>query len=80
MSIPGMYSTMAGDFYAIITHCDGNRVTFRVYHNPLISFVWLGGVMLILGTLVALWPARRSAHAVQTVAVPGARGVPAGGD
>ncbi len=80
MSIPGMYSTLAGDFYAIITHWDGSRVTFRVYHNPLISFVWLGGVMLIVGTLVALWPQRRPAPAAQIVPVPGVRGVPAGGD
>jgi cytochrome c-type biogenesis protein CcmF len=80
MSIPGMYSTLASDFYAIITHWDGNRVTFRAYHNPLIGFVWMGGIILILGTLVALWPSRRPAHAVQTVPVPAARGIPAGGD
>ncbi len=81
MSIPGMYSTMAGDFYAIITHWDGNTVTFRVYLNPLIGFVWMGGIILILGTLVALWPARQPRRAAQPLDVPaGARRAGAGGD
>jgi cytochrome c-type biogenesis protein CcmF len=69
MSIPGAYSTLTDDFYAIITFWEGNRVTFRVYLNPLINFVWYGGIILILGTLVALWPSRRSEVAAQVAAV-----------
>jgi cytochrome c-type biogenesis protein CcmF len=81
MSIPGTHSTASGDFYAIIVNWDGNRVTFRAYLNPLINFVWLGGVLLLLGTLVALWPSRGSEYAAQVVRSPGAlRGVEAGGD
>lgn len=81
MSIPGTYSTLAADFYARIETWEGNRVTFRVYYNPLISFVWLGGVVLILGTLVALWPSRQPERAAQRATVPaGARGSEAGGD
>lgn len=81
MSIPGAYSTLGGDFYAIITFWEGNRVTFRVYLNPLIDFVWLGGVILVLGTLVALWPSRRPAMVAQRTA-PAGLGAPnvAGGD
>ena len=81
MSIPGTYSTLAADFYVRIEHWEGNRVTFRAYYNPLISFVWLGGVVLILGTMVALWPSRQPGRAAQRVTVPtGARGISAGGD
>ncbi|MEP0763351.1 MAG: heme lyase CcmF/NrfE family subunit [Chloroflexota bacterium] len=81
MSIPGTYSTLAADFYARIEYWEGNRVTFRVYYNPLISFVWLGGVVLILGTMVALWPSRQPGRAAQRATVPtGARGISAGGD
>ncbi|GIV80815.1 MAG: cytochrome c biogenesis protein CcmF [Anaerolineae bacterium] len=81
MSIPGTYSTLAADFYARIETWEGNRVTFRVYYNPLIAFVWLGGVVLILGTLVALWPSRQPERAAQRATVPaGARGIEAGGD
>ena len=69
MSIPGSHSTLAADFYAIITFWEGNTTTFRVYLNPLINFVWYGGIILILGTLVALWPSRRSEVAAQVAAV-----------
>jgi cytochrome c-type biogenesis protein CcmF len=27
-----------------------------VYHNPLVNWLWLGGFVFILGTLVAAWP------------------------
>lgn len=81
MSIPGTYSTLAADFYARIEHWEGNHVTFRVYYNPLISFVWMGGVVLILGTLVALWPSRREGRAAQRAEVPAsAESAGAGGD
>jgi cytochrome c-type biogenesis protein CcmF len=77
MSIPGTHSTLANDVYAIITFWEGNRVTFRAYLNPLINFIWLGGFILIVGTLVALWPPRKPATAVQPVSVP-TGSVPAG--
>jgi cytochrome c-type biogenesis protein CcmF len=70
MSIPGAYRTWNGDFYAIITFWEGNRVTFRVYLNPLINFVWIGGILLLVGTLVALWPSRRPELGAQAASVP----------
>jgi cytochrome c-type biogenesis protein CcmF len=80
MSIPGSYSTLEGDFYARIEYWDGNTVTFRVYWNPLINFVWGGGFVLILGTLVALWPSPEVSRSSRRVSVPsGASGVGAGG-
>ncbi len=80
MSIPGAYSTLAGDFYALITDWKGNRVTFRVYWNPLINLVWIGGFVLIGGTLVALWPSRRPQRVARRVHVPvGASGANAAG-
>jgi cytochrome c-type biogenesis protein CcmF len=33
----------------------GQTATFQVYLNPLINWIWLGGVVLILGFLVAFW-------------------------
>jgi cytochrome c biogenesis factor len=32
---------------------DGS-VSIQAYINPLVSFVWLGGVVMVLGTLIAL--------------------------
>jgi cytochrome c-type biogenesis protein CcmF len=36
---------------------DGSA-TFKVFVNPLVSWVWLGGLVFILGTLIAAWPER----------------------
>jgi cytochrome c-type biogenesis protein CcmF len=69
MSIPGAHRTLEGDFYARIEYNEGNSVTFRAYWNPLINFVWLGGLILILGTLVALWPSGKPAAITEAVAV-----------
>jgi hypothetical protein len=30
--------------------------TFKIYHNPLVNWLWFGGFVFILGTLVAAWP------------------------
>jgi cytochrome c-type biogenesis protein CcmF len=32
------------------------QATFKVYHNPLVNWLWLGGLVFILGTLIAAWP------------------------
>jgi cytochrome c-type biogenesis protein CcmF len=74
MSIPGSYRTLAGDFYVRIEHWDGNAVTFRAYWNPLINFVWLGGLILIAGSLVALWPSQGPQRVTEKVSV--SSGVP----
>lgn len=56
MSIAGVHSTVNADFYVLLAFWENNVVTFRAYYNPLISLVWTGGILLVLGTLVAAWP------------------------
>jgi cytochrome c-type biogenesis protein CcmF len=38
---------------------DRETVTVTVKHNPLVSLLWLGGVVLIFGTVIAMWPDKR---------------------
>jgi cytochrome c-type biogenesis protein CcmF len=38
---------------------EGAPVTFRVIVNPLVLWMWIGGLIALVGALVALWPARR---------------------
>jgi hypothetical protein len=33
--------------------------TFKVIVDPLVSWLWLGGLISLLGAIVALWPSRR---------------------
>jgi len=32
-------------------------VSLAVFVNPLVSWIWAGGVLLLLGTIVTMWPA-----------------------
>ncbi|NIM92712.1 MAG: heme lyase CcmF/NrfE family subunit [Anaerolineales bacterium] len=59
MTIPGVRSTLQDDVYMILVGWEpiaADGATFKVYHNPLVNFVWLGGLVFIIGTMVAAWP------------------------
>jgi cytochrome c-type biogenesis protein CcmF len=62
MTIPDARSTLMEDFYVLLINWEPTSVdqaTFRIYLNPLINWVWAGGFIFVLGTLVAAWPDRR---------------------
>ncbi|MFW6183512.1 MAG: heme lyase CcmF/NrfE family subunit [Chloroflexota bacterium] len=59
MTIPSSRSTIAEDFYVIMVNWENvtaDAATFRLYLNPLINWVWAGGFIFIIGTMVAAWP------------------------
>ena len=48
------------DVYVFLAAVDGaTSVTIRVFVNPLVSLVWLGGLAMLLGGIVCWWPERR---------------------
>lgn len=55
---PALRATLKEDLYLLLSGWveGGNRATFKVFINPLVSWIWMGGLILILGTLVAAWP------------------------
>jgi cytochrome c-type biogenesis protein CcmF len=58
-TIPGLYSTMAGDLYVVLVNWEGVSTAsapFKVYYNPLVNWLWLGAFVFIFGTLIAAWP------------------------
>ena len=65
VSVPGVYSTPGVDFYVLLVGWDelGTTATFKIYVNSMINMVWLGGILMILGTIIATWSpqARREA-------------------
>ena len=65
VSVPGVYSTPGTDFYVLLVGWDnmGTSATFKVYVNPLINWVWIGGLVMIFGTIIATWsnPSKREA-------------------
>lgn len=70
VTVPGVRSTLADDLYVILVTWQpivANEATFKAYWNPLVNFIWLGGVVLVLGTVVAAWPERRATASVSAV-------------
>jgi cytochrome c-type biogenesis protein CcmF len=64
MTIPGVRSTLAGDLYAVLVNWENvsaAQAPFKIYNNPLINWLWIGGISLILGVLVAAWPQKEEA-------------------
>lgn len=70
MTIPAARSTLAEDFYVLLINWEptsADSATFRIYLNPLINWVWAGGIIFVIGTLIAAWPDRREERAAVTI-------------
>jgi cytochrome c-type biogenesis protein CcmF len=68
MTIPAIHSTAADDLYVVLVNWENvslKQTPFKVYDNPLVSWLWIGGGMLVLGFLVAAWPDRKQAKVEQ---------------
>ena len=57
VSIPSVYSTWREDLYVVLTaiEADGSA-TLKLYRNPLINWIWLGGWTFVFGTILVMWP------------------------
>ncbi len=48
------------DLYVILAGFEPSRIaTFKVFVNPLVAWLWLGGLVMVIGTMIAIWPERR---------------------
>jgi cytochrome c-type biogenesis protein CcmF len=72
-----IYSTLREDLYVVYAGLDpeANLPVVHVFLNPLVKWIWLGGVWVVLGTILALLPNRREALVLaavpQTAPIPG---------
>jgi cytochrome c-type biogenesis protein CcmF len=49
------------DLYVFLAGFDGtSSATIRVFINPLVPLVWLGGLLMLLGGIFCWWPLRRA--------------------
>lgn len=57
----GLRSTFNDDLYTILAGWgkDGTA-TFKIFINPLVYWLWIGGYVLVFGAIFALWPGRGS--------------------
>ncbi|MCP4358132.1 MAG: heme lyase CcmF/NrfE family subunit [Chloroflexi bacterium] len=59
MTIPDARETISEDFYVLMVNWEpalADQATFRIYLNPLVNWVWAGGFIFVIGTLIAAWP------------------------
>ncbi len=64
LSIPAVLNRPGEDVYVLLVGWEETGPagsTFKVYLNPLINWIWLGGLTFIVGTLMAAWPGRQTA-------------------
>ena len=51
------------DLYGILAGCNPSGVAMlKVFINPLVLWLWIGGLVMVMGTIIALWPARAVAR------------------
>lgn len=54
-------TTLTEDLYTILAGWQDQQATFKFLINPMIVWIWLGGIVMILGTVLAFWPDAREA-------------------
>ncbi len=52
-------STATEDLYLILNSWSGQNASLKLVINPLVSWIWVGGYVLMLGAVIAFWPDAR---------------------
>jgi cytochrome c-type biogenesis protein CcmF len=67
-----IYSTLRDDLYVVYAGQSPETRTpvIHAYLNPLVKWIWLGGAIVVLGTIVTLVPNRRAVLAFSSVEQP----------
>ncbi len=61
-------ATLREDLYVVyIGNTDDGRALIQVYVNPLVSWVWIGAVLMALGTILTIIPEHRSARPARAI-------------
>jgi cytochrome c-type biogenesis protein CcmF len=55
-----IHSSLARDLYVVYSGPDpqNNQPVINAYLNPLVKWIWLGGIVVLLGTILAMLPSR----------------------
>jgi cytochrome c-type biogenesis protein CcmF len=59
-TIPAVASTLREDLYVILVGLEPDQsAALKVYVNPLVNWVWIGGFVFVIGNTLLLWPLGR---------------------
>ncbi|NPV86644.1 MAG: heme lyase CcmF/NrfE family subunit [Anaerolineae bacterium] len=59
VTVPAVRATLLDDLYVVLVDWEPislQAATFKVYDNPLVSWLWIGALVFVVGVMVALWP------------------------
>ena len=61
IATPAVRTSLAEDLYVTLLASDSEtgRVTLHLFVNPLVVWIWIGGALVGLGAVFAIWPERR---------------------
>jgi cytochrome c-type biogenesis protein CcmF len=67
-----IYSTLREDLYVVYAgrNPETGEPVIHAYLNPLVKWIWLGGVVVVLGTILALIPSRPPTIVLQAIEQP----------
>jgi cytochrome c-type biogenesis protein CcmF len=59
-------STLREDLYVVFAGItENNKAAIQLYLNPLVSWLWIGGIVLGLGTLICILPEARTTRRIR---------------
>ncbi|MEM7530851.1 MAG: heme lyase CcmF/NrfE family subunit [Chloroflexota bacterium] len=62
----GLHMRIHEDIYVVLNGWEAadKNATFSIFINPLTVWMWIGGIVIVLGTLISLWPhpVRKEVH------------------
>ena len=74
VATPAVRTSLAEDLYVTLLASDPQTgtVTLHLFVNPLVVWIWIGGGIVGLGALFAMWPERRTRPVEVATPVPAA--------
>jgi cytochrome c-type biogenesis protein CcmF len=70
-TIPAVSSTLREDVYVILAGLEADQsAALKVYVNPLVNWIWIGGLVFVLGNALVLWPLPERTRQVADATAP----------
>ncbi|MGZ8482148.1 MAG: cytochrome c-type biogenesis CcmF C-terminal domain-containing protein [Candidatus Limnocylindria bacterium] len=66
IATPSVRTSLGEDLYVTLLASDSGtgEVTLHLFVNPLVVWIWIGGLIVAIGSTFAIWPERRVAPVV----------------
>ncbi|MCS7001832.1 MAG: cytochrome c biogenesis protein CcsA, partial [Dehalococcoidia bacterium] len=79
-SVVGLRSTLANDLYVVLADWQpSGQISLKIYVNPLVAWIWIGGAVLLIGCVICFWPSDRGSRVAPSPSTGAAPLVTAGG-